>query len=357
MAVASISWNFATDLSPSSSSLGLTGTWSGMDATPNGWDASGAFYWLYQSTTVGRLIVGPPSGTLWTPDSITFKIRRNISGTIEMNVSWGGDYTIDTKITGVTSSYTTKTVDLSGIGEVDGPIDLRFWGAGSSSSTRYLMDDVTLTGDVSTGADASILPGGIVSGEAFGSATVDAPLPSSVSPTGIASAEDFGAPVVVVIQPVNLEPAAISSGEAFGSASVVIVQPQIVSPGGVGSGEAFGVPEVAYGAAVPVVAYPTAEDVSVFLTGSEVDDRLVAMAAVHIGVVTHFARVYTRGNGFYVDGVTAEIASVILAATARLASNPGQIDITIGSVRRQGSFKGWTLAEQKVLNPYRKVAL
>lgn len=332
MTTASVSWNFATDLSPSSSSLGMTGSWSGMDATPYGWDSSGAFYWLYQSTTTARLVVGPPSGTLWTPGSITFKIRRNISGTISMNVSWGGDYTVDATVTGVTSTYSTKTVDLSAIGQVDGPIDLRLWGPGSSSTTRYLMDDVTVSGDVVVGADHTVTPG------------------------GIASAEAFGAPAVVVIQPVLIEPASIISGEAFGSPLVVVVQPQTVAPGGVPSSEAFGVPEVTYGAPVPVVAYPTAEAVSEFLTGSTVDERLVAMATVHIGVVTHFARIYTRGNGFYVDGVVPEIASVILAATARLASNPGQIDITIGSVRRQGSFKGWTLAEQKVLNPYRKVA-
>lgn len=80
------------------------------------------------------------------------------------------------------------------------------------------------------------------------------------------------------------------------------------------------------------------------------------MAEVHVGVITHFARLYTRGNGFTVAGVREEIAAVIMAAAARLVSNPEQLDITVGSTRRASGFKGWSLAERTVLNEYRGVA-
>jgi hypothetical protein len=104
------------------------------------------------------------------------------------------------------------------------------------------------------------------------------------------------------------------------------------------------------------VPYPTGQDVAAFL-GAPGDTSLVALADVHVGVITEFARVYTRGNGFSVEGVAPEVASVVLAATGRLVANPEQIDITVGTMRRSGSFKGWSLAEQRVLNEYRGVAL
>lgn len=179
--------------------------------------------------------------------------------------------------------------------------------------------------------------------------------PQDVSPAGVGSAESFGVPAVSSVVPEVLEPAGIASAEAFGAAAVVVVQPVELTPEAIVSGEAFGQPQVIHGADVETVPYPTGEAVAEFMDAPG-DARLIALAEVHVGVVTHFARVYTRGNGFYVEGVAPEIAAVILAATARLASNPGQIDIHVGSVRRAQSFKGWTLAEQKVLNPYRGVA-
>lgn len=370
MVAAQIAYDFTSDLSPTSVSPG----WSAsapiteVGAGTIAWNASGFMRNVTgttsttQKTIYWTVTIGPDDpAQAWTPTTLSFRAKKTHTSTNQM-------YRVSTSVDAFASelyrtpvlvdSFRAHTVDLSSLGEITGPLTFRFYPNGGSTGAYLDVDDLVLDA-VYTPAGASdqeVTPGGVVSAEAFGSASVDAPLPSEIVAGGIASAEAFGGPTVVVIQPVNLEPEAIISGEAFGTPVTVVIPNQDVQAAGVGSGEAFGVPVVQYGAPVPVVAYPTASDVALFLTGSEVDDRLVAMAEVHIGVVTHFAQIYTRGNGFYVDGVVPEIASVILAATARLASNPGQIDITIGSVRRQGSFKGWTLAEQKVLNPYRKVA-
>lgn len=371
MVAAQIVYDFTSDLSPTSVSPG----WSAsapiteVGAGTIAWNASGFMRHVTgvtsttQTTAYFEVTFGPTDpAQAWTPGSLTFRAKKTHTSTNQIyRVRSSRDaFTANLISTApLVDSFRAHTVDLSSMGEITGPLTFRFYGNGGSTGAYLDVDDLTLNAVYTPAgaSDQSVSPAGVVSAEAFGSPTVDAPLPSSVGPASIASAEAFGAPVIVVLQPVNLEPEAIISGEAFGTPVVVSIPAQEVAALGVGSAEAFGVPEVEHGAPVPVVAYPTAEDVSVFLTGSEVDERLVAMAAVHIGVVTHFARVYTRGNGFYVDGVVEEIAAVILAATARLTSNPGQIDITVGSVRRQGSFKGWTLAEQKVLNPYRKVAL
>lgn len=370
MVAAQIVYDFTSDLTPTSVSPGWSSSspLTEVGAGTIAWNASGFMRnvtgttSLSQTTIYWEVTYGPTDPTqAWTPTNVTFRAKKTHTSTSQgyrvrhSANGYASNVFVDQALV---DSFRNETVDLSGIGEITGPLTLRFYPNGGSTGAYLDVDDLTLNAVYTPAgaSDQSVTPGAVGSAEAFGSPTVVAPLPSPVGPTGIASAESFGAPIVVVIQPVNLEPEAIVSGEAFGAPVVVVIPSQGVAPAGVASAEAFGVPEVQYGAPVPVVAYPTASDVSLFLTGSEIDDRLVAMAEVHIGVVTHFAQVYTRGNGFYVDGVVPEIASVILAATARLTSNPGQIDITIGSVRRQGSFKGWTLAEQKVLNPYRKVA-
>ena len=325
MVAASITWDFATDLTPSAASGGLAGSWGPMGSTPANWDSSGAYSWRFVDLGTVRLMVGPAAGTQWTPGSIIFKMRRS-AGTSDGFFSLGGDYTIEWS-GALTTAYRTVTIDLSSLGTVDGPIDLRFWSGGTSTQRAYL-DDVTVSGNVLTGSDQTI------------------------SPAGIASAEAIGPAAVVVVQPVNLSPEAIVSGEAFGTPSVVVVPlVEILGAGGIASGEVVGGPDVR--PATPgSVRYPTGADVADFMDAP----ALVALATVHVGVITQFARVYTRDNGFYVDGVAEPIAGVILAATARLVGNPEQIDVTVGSVRRASYFKGWSLAEQRVLNNYRKVA-
>lgn len=170
-----------------------------------------------------------------------------------------------------------------------------------------------------------------------------------ITPAGIASAEAFGVPVLETSQ--DVAPVGIESAEAFGvpDLSEYVPPALVLLPGGLSSSEAFGQPLVSTLAA-GAVPYPTGEDVAAFL-GAPVE------AESHVGVITEYARAFTRGNGFYPGGIAEPLADVILAAAARLVSNPDQLDIQVGSVRRATYFQGWTLAEQRVLNDYRKVAL
>lgn len=97
----------------------------------------------------------------------------------------------------------------------------------------------------------------------------------------------------------------------------------------------------------------TGAEVAGFL-GQGDDTTLVALAGQHVGIVTAMARSYTRGNGFTGTEPAADVAAVIVTATARLLSNPEQLDQTVGSVAVRGAFTGWTLAELFVLNAYRR---
>lgn len=100
----------------------------------------------------------------------------------------------------------------------------------------------------------------------------------------------------------------------------------------------------------------TAQNVADFL-GRGSDANIVALAGVHVGIVTELAMGYTRGKGFDVNGTPVQqIASVIVMATARVTVNPeqnkreafGDFQVT------PGTLYGWTLAELAVLNRYRK---
>lgn len=103
------------------------------------------------------------------------------------------------------------------------------------------------------------------------------------------------------------------------------------------------------------MAAVTGQRVADFLGGGT-DTNLVALAAEHAAVVTSMCRAYTRGIGFADDVPNDEIASVILAASARLVSNPQQVPYDVGGVSLRGGFNGFTLTERLVLNRYRKKA-
>lgn len=85
---------------------------------------------------------------------------------------------------------------------------------------------------------------------------------------------------------------------------------------------------------------------------------MVALAEEHVQIITEMARAYTRDGGFDIAGDPNEnVAAVIVTATARLLSNPGQLRGSIGGVQTLDGFTGWSLAETFVLNRYRKKAL
>ena len=85
----------------------------------------------------------------------------------------------------------------------------------------------------------------------------------------------------------------------------------------------------------------------------------VALAEEHLPVVLAFVRAYTRGGGFIDGEPNDELAAVVTTVTARLVSNPSQAraeqmgDYSVSPA----VFAGFSLAEQMVLNRYRRRAL
>lgn len=343
MVAFAVDYGFETSLSPttvaagfSASAIATVGTatieWRSngrMRVTPRvTYDTSNQNGWEFT--------VGPedPSQT-WTPEILSLQALRVHSSTAQgFKVVDVATETTLFYFDGLTASMVTRTVDLTSLGEITGPRAFRVEMWAGTTSTYLEVDNVHVEGTYSPAGASD----------------------QTVEPVGIASSEAFGGAAVVVVQPVDLSPAGIASGEAFGAPVVVVLEPvpdQSVSPSSIASGEAFGGPTVTLQVA-GTVPYPTGEDVAAFMATS--DPQVVAVATVHVGVITQFALVYTRGNGFFVDGLAEPLAGVVLAATARLVGNPEQLDVQIGSVRRASFFKGWSLAEQRVLNHYRKVA-
>lgn len=105
------------------------------------------------------------------------------------------------------------------------------------------------------------------------------------------------------------------------------------------------------------MAAPTAEHLGALL-GREVD---AGQAAAVLGIISAMASAYTRGQGF-VDGEPSnDVRAVILAASARLLTEPSQIvageDMGPFTVQYRSAFDGWTVAELAVLDRYRVRAL
>lgn len=94
----------------------------------------------------------------------------------------------------------------------------------------------------------TVSPSGIGTAESFGTATVSAG-GTTVAPTGIASGEAFGTAVVSGAGSVILYPPSIDTGEAFGTA---LLSPGVVvvGPSGIASVEAHGTPTVSHGGLV-----------------------------------------------------------------------------------------------------------
>lgn len=98
-------------------------------------------------------------------------------------------------------------------------------------------------------------------------------------------------------------------------------------------------------------------DVTAFL-GQGQDTTVLALAEVHLPIVTAMVRAYVRSDGF--DPTTGEpaddLAAVIVSSTARLVTNPAStISETTGPFAvRPGVFNGWTLPELAILHTYRR---
>lgn len=99
----------------------------------------------------------------------------------------------------------------------------------------------------------------------------------------------------------------------------------------------------------------TGPDVADFL-GQGDDADVVALAWLHVPLVTAIVRTYTRNKGFTSDGPSDSLAAVIITASARLITNPAQArEERIGDYAvTPATFDGFTLPELMVLNTYRK---
>ena len=91
--------------------------------------------------------------------------------------------------------------------------------------------------------------------------------------------------------------------------------------------------------------------------GREGDVETITHATRHVETVAAFVQAYTRGNGFDVLGDPApDVAAVIVAASARLTTNPEQVyQYTAADYsERPARFEGWTIAEKGVLHEHRR---
>lgn len=88
------------------------------------------------------------------------------------------------------------------------------------------------------------------------------------------------------------------------------------------------------------------------------DADVTATASAQLPVVAEYVRGYTRGRGFEEERPAAPLRAVIVAATARLATNPEQVSVfTTGDYsERPAILAGWTLTELGVLRRYRRTS-
>jgi hypothetical protein len=106
---------------------------------------------------------------------------------------------------------------------------------------------------------------------------------------------------------------------------------------------------------VAVQPLPQAADVVTFL-GRVGDPYFMVQAQQHVALVTAFVRGYTRGRGFDgEDEAEEDICAVIVTATARLVTNPAQVEReSADRYATVGSFNGFTLPELAILHAYRR---
>lgn len=102
---------------------------------------------------------------------------------------------------------------------------------------------------------------------------------------------------------------------------------------------------------------PTAQQVAEYL-GQGSSDQVVALAGVHLPLITEMARTHTRGVGFADALPNAAISAVIVSATARIVANPDSVQSSQAGpfMERRTVFQGWTLLERSVLDAHRRRA-
>ncbi len=84
----------------------------------------------------------------------------------------------------------------------------------------------------------------------------------------------------------------------------------------------------------------------------------VEQVTAQLDTVTAMVKAYVRGNGFTDAVPAADLAAVIVSATARAVTNPAHAEhLAAGPFTvRPGTFDGWTLPELAILHTYRRRA-
>ncbi|WP_448810468.1 hypothetical protein [Agromyces bauzanensis] len=102
---------------------------------------------------------------------------------------------------------------------------------------------------------------------------------------------------------------------------------------------------------------PTGQQVADYLDRGD-DTQLVALAGVHLPLVSAMVKAYTRGVGFTIDVPDETLEAVIVSACARLTANPdGTITEAVDDYQtRRTVFEGFNLIERAVLDGYRRKA-
>jgi hypothetical protein len=184
------------------------------------------------TNTAGSGTTGPTPG-ITPPDATALEVRfilaSNSSGGARTWTSPGG---------------LTERTDINESGFTNGSSATRTLASGSATTSLNFTasgtvnDRVGITVGIPSGAtEQTVSPGGIASGEAFGTAR----LSFTVRPSGIASEEAFGGLVISTPEPQFITAEGIASGEAFGTLTTRLY----IGASGIASGEAFGSPRLA----------------------------------------------------------------------------------------------------------------
>lgn len=348
-----------------------------------------------------RFSFGPAAGVSWQPGKLTFRTQYSLVGASPIPVMqvavYLGAKVYQGNVSVSATDWAQHEVDFSYLGTITGPLTILMFGNGISSSYHTRIDDIRMAsyvapvvGTPGKSAYEVAVDNGFVGTESAWLASLVGPAGAtgpagSTGPagpkgdtgdTGPAGATGPAGPAGVagpagpagadgVAGPPGADGAAGPQGEPGPAGEPGVAGPAgppgADGPAGPGpSDEQIAASVAAYLTLHPpvapeVVGAPTGLEVAEFI-GQEDQPNVVEMCGQASTIVTRLARRYTRGNGFYAEGLEPELASVIIAASARLAANPEQLISQVGGVGVYSAFKGWTLAEQRVLNELRGVA-
>lgn len=102
----------------------------------------------------------------------------------------------------------------------------------------------------------------------------------------------------------------------------------------------------------------TNTDLVKWLGQDTADTTLMAQALQAVTMASAMTDAYCRGAHLKADGIATRpgVDAVILMASARMLANPEGLKYATGVVSFNDAFNGFTLAEQMVLNRYRRRA-